>query len=308
MVNNGFTEVISEFKKTKIFYKLSYRLFFNTVILYLKFYVYKILMKTARTFHLERWVFQDFKGVYSNAFRVPMELSSFGIKIAQNLEKRLVLKIYNQNGFVDYYLFLDLFNFKKTNKFYNLFLFEVINFYKIIKIVFCNYFADFFVKVGYSAEEQQSSEYTIYFQEMFVDALFQYYPVDFFFTILDYYLWRVTHVGHSFLLSFLNFLKNSSFDLVYYSRFVSVLSVFRKFYNVVYIKKGVFDFKIVVFLFIYRDYILKIVMSSLKLSVFFFFLFQDYLLLVYSLRNRFLLKHFLVNNLCGFLPKIKKIK
>lgn len=95
-----------------------------------------------------------------------------------------------QPNLIKFYIFYDLLNYKKYK-------IEYLNIYNMIELVFCNYFTEFFIEVGYSFDEMDWISFLKFFEEFFVESLFNFYYMQNFSIILDYFSWRILNIDFS---------------------------------------------------------------------------------------------------------------
>jgi hypothetical protein len=139
-------------------------------------------------------------------------------------------------------------------------------------VVFCNYFSEILINMGYTFDELDWTQIVRFFEEIFIESLFNFYYMKNFLTILDYFCWRIINTDINWNIKFFSYIKNSSFDWICFSRYVLVLDYFRKLHPEFYFKGKFLNSRIIILLYVYRDLIFKMVFSSYFLIILYYFL------------------------------------
>jgi len=259
-------------KKDAKFTKFSIRLFLKENNLYMEYFFFKMFMRYYRRYLMEGWFYYYFGEVYLNIIRFNLNFCDLGWKVAKFFEKNLLKQQILNLNLTNFYIFFDFLNYNFLDKFTKLYLTESLNMYIVIEAVFCNYFSEIFIDIGYTFDEIGWSQIARFFEKFFVESVFDFYYLKNFSTILDYFCWRILNVDFCWSKGLFPFMKNSSFDWIYFCRWVLILNYFRELHQGCYAKGNLLNSRTVISFYVYRDVILKMAFSSYFLVILYFFL------------------------------------
>jgi len=252
--------------------------FKNVIISFVHYIVYKQIMLTASAYDLQIWFFFDHKEFFHKLFHY-WEDDWKVIKTLDKIFRRNILsKVLPRNfsiSFIkDFLIYLcpnELYlNFNyESNFFFKLMNFIIFDF--IYEIVF---FFDFesdliFLEFTNKLIGKEYWELYIflllnYFNNFVIEPWFCFFIVDIDIGIIDFFILHILNI------KFYN-IKNSAFDLIDYSRFVSHNIFFNKNFSQFFENK-IFKLNFFFTFYIYSDFILNLVYYSLNLQLLYFFI------------------------------------